>query len=198
VRRAWAALWSEPVVACRQQLGSRRGDEVGGGVVLQRMVPARASGVLFTASPAANAGQMVLNVGLGLGEGVVSGLTEVDLVIIERPRLPTDPLDLDYKVADKRHRVVLAPESSQRTQVTSVPYHQRLRPALEFVEIQELVAAALQLEAALHHPLDVEFALEGAEFHVLQVRPVPVFHASLASPVLRRAAAAPPAQGDPS
>ncbi len=198
VCRAWAALWSEPVLVRHQQLGLSRGVQVGSGVVLQRMVNARASGVLFTASPAAHAGQMILNVGLGLGEGIVSGLAEADLVIIERPRRPDAPLDLDYKAADKRHRVVLAADSLQRTQVADVSYHQRFRPALEFVEIQELVAVALKLEGALHHPIDVEFAIEGAELYVLQVRPVPVFHASLASPVLGRAVRGASEKGEPS
>ena len=187
VRRTWAALWSRSVLVRRQQLGLGPQVQAASGVVLQRMVEARSSGVLFTASPAARAGQMVLNVGLGLGEGVVSGVAEVDLVVIERPRGPECSLELDYKVADKRHRVVLTAKM-QGTRVAPVPYHQRLRPALEFIEIQQLVAAALALEQVLRHPLDIEFALEGAQLRILQARPVPVFHASLSSPLLIQAA----------
>jgi phosphoenolpyruvate synthase/pyruvate phosphate dikinase len=141
--------------------------------------------------------QLVLNVGLGLGEGVVAGLSEVDLVIIDRPSQPGQPLDLEYKVADKRHHVVLAPESPRGTYVADVSYHRRFRPALESVEIEELVAAALQLEQAFRHPLDIEFAYEGAHLHILQARPVPVFHASLLSPLLGQAAREGSNQGGP-
>jgi phosphoenolpyruvate synthase/pyruvate phosphate dikinase len=169
--------------------------EVASGVVLQRMVEARASGVIFTASPAARARQMVLNVGLGLGEGVVSGLSEVDLVLIERPSQPDRPLDLEYKVADKRHRVVLAPESPRGISVAEVSYHRRFRPALEALEIEEIYAAALQLENVFRHPLDIEFACEGAHLRILQARPVPVFHASLTDPLLGQAARAGSHQG---
>ena len=52
-------------------------------------------------------------------------------------------------------------------------YHQRLRPALEYVELCELVQAAARLERAYGQPLDLEFAIEGTTLRVLQIRPVP-------------------------
>ncbi len=196
VRRAWAGLWSAAVLERRQRQGVDPTEPLASGLVLQRLVDARVSGVLFTASPAAPPSKMVLNAGLGLGEGVVSGLSEVDLVLIDRPRTKPGTLKLDYKVADKRHRVTLAAGTSRRTRVSEVPYHQRLRPALEFVEIEELVATAQKLETALRHPLDIEFAFEGSHLHILQVRPVPVFHASLTSPLLQPPAGAASTPGD--
>jgi phosphoenolpyruvate synthase/pyruvate phosphate dikinase len=198
VRRVWASLWGPSVLARRRQMGMPPDAPVASGVVLQRMARARVSGVIFTASPAAGAKQMVLNVGLWLGEGVVSGLSEVDLVLIDRPSQPDRPLHLEYKVADKRHSVVLAPQSPNGTQVAEVSYHRRFRPALESVEIEELVVAALQLENAFRHPLDIEFAFEGADLRILQARPVPVFHASLTSPLLGQAARKGSSQGGPS
>ena len=50
---------------------------------------------------------------------------------------------------------------------------QRLRPALEYVELSELASAAARLESAYRQPLDVEFAIEGTGLYLLQVRPVP-------------------------
>jgi pyruvate,water dikinase len=54
-------------------------------------------------------------------------------------------------------------------------YHQRLRPALEYVELAELVRVAARLEAAYGYPLDIEFGIEGEELFVLQARPVATF-----------------------
>ena len=68
---------------------------------------------------------------------------------------------------------------------------------LGFVEIEELVAAALQLENAFRHPLDIEFAFEGAHLRILQARPVPVFHASLTNSLLAQVAREGPNQGGP-
>ena len=58
-------------------------------------------------------------------------------------------------------------------------YHQRLRPALEYTELCDLVSDALRLETAYGYPLDLEFALEGRRLWILQVRPVPAFRAVL-------------------
>jgi len=51
-------------------------------------------------------------------------------------------------------------------------YHERLRPALEYVDLSELVRIATRLEEAYGHPLDIEFAVEGARLWILQARPV--------------------------
>ena len=64
-------------------------------------------------------------------------------------------------------------------------YHQRLRAALEYVEIQEVVRVAALLEEAFVQPLDIEFAIEGRHVHILQARPIPVFHAAWLETVSR-------------
>ncbi|HSD29057.1 MAG TPA: PEP/pyruvate-binding domain-containing protein, partial [Vicinamibacteria bacterium] len=53
--------------------------------------------------------------------------------------------------------------------------HQRLRPALEYVELAELVRLAARLEDAYGHPLDLEFGIEGSRLFLLQARPVATF-----------------------
>jgi pyruvate,water dikinase len=50
--------------------------------------------------------------------------------------------------------------------------HQRLRPALDYVELVELVRTARGLEDAYGYPLDLEFALEDTRLWILQARPV--------------------------
>ena len=54
-------------------------------------------------------------------------------------------------------------------------YHQRFRPALDYVELCELVSVASRLEAAYGYPLDIEFGIEGTKLWILQVRPVTTF-----------------------
>jgi phosphoenolpyruvate synthase/pyruvate phosphate dikinase len=58
---------------------------------------------------------------------------------------------------------------------TECVYHQRLRPALEYVELCELIRLAARLEAAYGYPLDMEFGIEGTRLFILQVRPVATF-----------------------
>jgi pyruvate,water dikinase len=61
------------------------------------------------------------------------------------------------------------------TRLAETLYHQRLRPALEYIELCELVAKALALETAYGYPLDLEFALEGQRLWLLQARPIATF-----------------------
>lgn len=174
LRLAWAGLWTPRAIRNRESMGG--GDEaVGGGVLVQRMIDARASGVLHTVNVAAGRPrEMLINAGLGLGEGVVSGLVAADQVTVEKDAaLSGEEIHVRYLTCDKRERVIFDARSGSGTTRVETLYHQRLRPALEYVELCELVHSAARLEAALSLPLDVEFAVDSAGLHLLQVRPVP-------------------------
>ena len=177
LRLAWAGLWTERAVSRRRPGGDRL---PGGGVIVQRMVDARIAGVVHTAALAGGRpDEMVVNVGLGLGEGVVSGTVDVDHVVVAKP----DPdssrtLRFRYVVGDKRERVVADPHRPGTTLRVPALAHQRLRPALEYHELEALVDSALRLEAMCGEPLDLEFAFEGPDLKILQARPVPAVHAT--------------------
>jgi phosphoenolpyruvate synthase/pyruvate phosphate dikinase len=152
----------------------------GGGVVIQRMVDARVSGVLHTVYAAAGQlREMVVNVGLGLGEGIVSGTVDVDQVLVAKQGdLSRGDLQLRYRIGDKREQVVLDRERGTGTRRQETRYHQRFRAALEYAELCDLVRAAARLEEAFVQPLDVEFAFEGTSLFVLQARPIPLCDAA--------------------
>jgi pyruvate,water dikinase len=179
LKQAWAGFWTERAIEQRRLLGDPPLGG-GGGVVVQRMVDSRVSGVLHTVCAATGQlREMVINVGLGLGEGVVSGAVGVDTILVSKDGdLLSEDLRLRYRVGDKRERVVRDPDRPARTRRQETLYHQRFRPALEYVEVCELVRAAARLEAAYLEPLDVEFGIEGRDLRILQVRPVPVFAAA--------------------
>ena len=186
LKLAWAGFWSERAIDQRRLLGAPPLPR-GGGIVVQRMVDARASGVLHTVCAATGQlREMVINAGLGLGEGVVSGSVDVDHVLVSKDGdLLCGDLDLRYRIGDKREQVVYDRERGVGTRRVETRYHQRLRAALEYVEIQEVVRAAALLEQAFVEPLDIEFAIEGRHLHVLQARPIPVFHAAWQETVSR-------------
>lgn len=179
LKLAWAGFWTERAIDQRRRLGAPPLPR-GGGIIVQRMVEARVSGVLHTVCAATGQlRQMVINAGLGLGEGVVSGTVDVDHVLVAKDGdLLSGDLDLRYRVGDKREQVVCDRGRGSGTRREQTRYHQRLRAALEYVELQELVRAAARLEEAFLEPLDIEFAIEGRDLHILQARPIPVFHAA--------------------
>jgi len=173
VRRAWCGLWTERAIHHRALLGPVAGG-AGGGVIVQRMVRSRASGVLQTVNSAAgDFRELVINAGLGLGEGIVSGAVAADHIVVAKAADPeAGPLRFRYTTADKREQVVFNGRSGIGTVRVESRYHERLRPALEYVDLSELVRIATRLEEAYGHPLDIEFAVEGARLWILQARPV--------------------------
>jgi pyruvate,water dikinase len=157
-------------------------------VLIQRIVPARVAGVLQTVNVGEDEHrEMVLNVGLGLGEGVVSGTVGADHVVVRKEgNLENAPLRFRYLTADKRERVVFDARTGFGTERVESLYHQRLRPALEYVELRELVITARRLEEAYGYPLDLEFAVEGSRTWILQVRPVATFLSAFNETLERR------------
>ncbi len=181
LKRAWSGLWTERAIHNRSVMGSAAG-RAGGGVIVQRIVASRVSGVLQTVNVAGgDLREMVINAGLGLGEGVVSGTVAADQIVVAKEADPgRGPLRFRYITADKRDQILFNRRTGLGTARSETLYHQRLRPALEYVELCELVRVAARLEEAYGHPLDIEFGIEGARLYVLQARPVATAMAALA------------------
>jgi hypothetical protein len=174
LRRAWSGLWTARAI--HDRLASKRPPgAAGGGALVQRIAWSRVSGVLQTIDVAAGrTREMVVNAGLGLGEGIVSGAVAADHVVVSKDDDPfTQPIRFHYVTADKRERVIFDVRRGTGTVRADVLAHQRLRAALEYAELVELVQVATRLEQAYGHPLDVEFGFEDAALRILQVRPVP-------------------------
>ena len=71
IRRCWASLWTARAIGYRARMGIDN-DAVAMGVVVQRMVEAEVSGILFTANPTTGArSELVVNASFGLGEAIV-------------------------------------------------------------------------------------------------------------------------------
>ncbi|MFC1531786.1 PEP/pyruvate-binding domain-containing protein [Thermodesulfobacteriota bacterium] len=173
LKRTWAGLWTERAIHFRNVLGIG-GEEPGGGVIIQRNAISRVSGVIQTVNiPQGNFREMVVNAGLGLGEGVVSGTVACDQITVSKEEILKDlSLRFRYVTTEKRFKVVLDSRSGIGTMLAEVASHERLRPALEYVELCNLVRAAARLENAYGYPLDIEFGIEGTKLWILQARPI--------------------------
>ncbi len=144
IRRCWASLWNERAVAYRRDHGFDN-DGVGLAVVVQRMVDARAAGVLFTADPiTGRRGRAVVDAAAGLGDAVVSGSVDPDHYAV----------DPDSGAVDEH--VVRGGA-----------------PILSDAQVLELAAIGRQIEDALGAPQDIEFAFDTAgHLWILQARPI--------------------------
>ncbi|MGD8376749.1 MAG: PEP/pyruvate-binding domain-containing protein [Acidobacteriota bacterium] len=172
LRRAWAGLWTARAIHSRAVLGlAARGE--GGGIIVQRIAWARVAGVVTTVNaPEGIADELVINAGLGLGEGIVSGAVAADHIVVPRRGLEGEPVRFRYRIADKRERIAFDEKIGRGTVQTETLYHQRLRPAMDYGEVCDLARTAARLESIYGHPLDIEFAIEGNRLWLLQVRPL--------------------------
>jgi phosphohistidine swiveling domain-containing protein len=173
LKKAFSSLWTERAIHNRRVLGVEKEDP-GGGVIIQRMVHSRVSGVMQTVNIAeGNFREMVINAGWGLGQGIVSGTVSADLVLVTKEGIEEGlPLRFRYITAAKEDQIVYDKDSGMGTVRAKTLYYQRLRPALEYSELNDLVRTAKRLEAAYGYPLDIEYCFEGQKLRILQVRPI--------------------------
>jgi pyruvate,water dikinase len=162
VRAVWASIASGRALAYLAAQGVR---DVGMAVVIQRMVEARAAGVMFTRAPEVRARvgeeERIVNVGLGLGAPVVNGVTTPDVLRIDaRGRL------IDSIVACKTHAMIV-----REGRVHEVPVEEPERAALTRPRITELAEIAARLEKLEPVAWDVEFACDDESTWIVQARP---------------------------
>ncbi len=179
LKRVWAGFWGERAIYQRSLTGSVSEMPMGG-VIIQRLVTPRVSGVLQTVNVAeGNLKEMVINAGLGIGQGIVSGRVPGDQIFaVKDGRILEDPdqqIKIRYFTREKMTQAVFNKWEGRGVVYSNTPYHRRLRPALSYMEICNLVRRAGSLEMAYGYPLDIEFCMEGDRLWILQCRPVTSF-----------------------
>ena len=165
VRACWASLWTARAMAYRTR---RKIDPatVSLAVVVQRMVEAEAAGILFTADPATGRrDRTVINAAWGLGEAVVGGLVTPDTLVVEK----ASGRVVSRQTADKE---VMTAYAENGTEERPVPRTRRLLPVLDNDAAAELARYGAQIEDLYGTPQDIEWALSGGEFTIVQARPI--------------------------
>ncbi|HZK04749.1 MAG TPA: PEP/pyruvate-binding domain-containing protein [Actinomycetaceae bacterium] len=141
----WSSLWTARAIGYRLRNNIPNGG-IGLAVVVQRLITAKASGVLFTADPLTGIrSRTVVDAVRGLGDTLVSG-----------------QVDPDHWEVNPDGRVLNA-----------VPIHPD-EPVLTDSQVRELTALAQRIQAEYGGtPQDVEWALDHKnQIHVLQARPI--------------------------
>jgi pyruvate,water dikinase len=170
LRRVWASAFSERALAYRRAKGLSLAD-IRVAVVVQEMVDARSSGVLFTADPTDTAGgsvhTMVVSALWGAGEGLVSAGLDADTFRVDK-----QSGDVTVALARKAERLVHDLETGGLRR-EAVPDELRERPSLDDETVRDLARRGLELERRWGRPLDVEFAVDArGRLFLLQARPV--------------------------
>lgn len=166
VRRCWASLWSVRSIAYRDQMGvSHRGIKMG--VVVQVMVPADVSGILFTANPATGIREeLLVNASYGLGEAIVSNEVTPDMFRINRKYCSI----LEQKISQK---TVMTVVHGTGTAATEVEKGKQSQPSLNETQLRELAKNGTKIEALFAgQPQDIEWSYANGKLYILQSRPI--------------------------
>ncbi|MCF6521789.1 PEP/pyruvate-binding domain-containing protein [Streptomyces sp. JJ36] len=163
VKECWASLWSDRAAVYRDDPAS-----VGSiAVVVQEMVHADASGVLFTVDPMnGRPHRMVIESCWGLGEGLVSGKVTSDLFVVD---------DRDFTLAENRVRYKVtkcAAVEPGRTGMVKVDPELRNAPSLTHDQAIELARLADRVRESYGAEQDIEWVLRDGTFYLLQTRPI--------------------------
>jgi len=166
VRDCWASLFTQRALYYRVEQGYDDA-AVDIAVVVQEMVAAEKSGVMFTSHPSTGAPTVTIEAAWGLGEAVVSGAVTPDNYELDRE---TGTLE-ETTVAEKTVMYRRDPETGETVE-RPVPEEKRTRRVLEESELSALAELGEQLEMHYGTPQDVEWAIVDGEVYLLQSRPI--------------------------
>lgn len=167
VKNVWASAYSDRAVSYRAQSGLAD-EPVDVAVILQAMVDAEKSGVLFTCDPlGGDADRITINAVYGLGEGLVSGLLDADTVVLDK----TSGAKIRSEIAVKHTHLVRCRGGSGLEEQT-IAAELREVSCLSDAELAQLAALGRKVERFYRFPQDIEWAIQDGDLMLLQARPV--------------------------
>jgi pyruvate,water dikinase len=176
VVRCWASLFTSQAIAYRAYLGTAVAD-LAMAVVVQRMVPAEAAGVMLTIDPiTGDQSAIVIEAAYGLGAAVVNGEVNPDRACVDKASLAIRSRTISPKtVAYRFDRAI------QGIRLEDVARDEQNKPCVTDAEFCELARLGKHMERAMGRTQDIEWAIgPGREVFLLQARPETVWSQKLA------------------
>ncbi len=165
VARCWASLFTARAISYRLEHGIDTGWEMA--VVVQRMVPARAAGVMMTVNPVSgDRASIVVESVHGIGEGLVSGSVTPDRFVVSKVTGDV----LEREVGEKLHEIVRDPVTGSGTAMLEIDAERAREVSVSDTEVAELAEIGRRAERFYGSPQDLEWAIDDGIF-VLQCRP---------------------------
>jgi hypothetical protein len=155
IKTCWASLFSEAYLLLfgNQTLST---DKISMGVIIQRMVKAERSGILFTINPTTgDRSEVVVEACRGGCAPLAAGMGSAERLVVHK---------LNVKAT--------ASEGATPRETQGSPSGGRGTPVLSQSELEQLAERALRAEEHFCWPQDIEWAIEGGRVFFLQARPV--------------------------
>lgn len=169
VCKCWAAPWSSGAIYYRHRKKIDPG-RVMIGVIVQKLVQADTSGVMFTADPLTGVeAEIHIEGTVGLGEAIVAARTKGDHWVVSKKGLESSGEAIrERSIAVKAVMDVASPEGG--LQSVAVPEEKQAAACLTDRQAVDLARLGLQIERDFSQPQVVEWCIAGDKTYVLQSR----------------------------
>ena len=164
IKKCFASLFTSRATYYRQKKGFVH-EKSSLAVIVQKMVDANKSGVIFSKDPSFKNDNVIIEAVWGLGEGIVSGKVTPDKYILS-PELEIK----ETAIANKK--IAITRSSSGKKEVIKLSEEKSKQQVLKNHEIRKLTEIALKLEEHYQKAQDIEFAIENSEIYIVQTRPI--------------------------
>jgi pyruvate, water dikinase len=165
VQKCWASLYGARAIFYRIKQGFDH-ESVNISAVVQKMVNAEKSGVMFTTNPTTGALEAIIEGSWGLGEAIVSGSVTPDTYLIDRKTR-----QIKANIATKSIMVVKDQKTGDTT-TKDVPADLQNKRVLSDSELKTILDLGELIEEHYESPQDIEWAIENGEVFIVQSRPV--------------------------
>jgi pyruvate,water dikinase len=183
-----ASLFTSRAISYRIKMGFPH-EKVLISVGVQKMVDAKAAGVMFTLNPTnGDPSKVVIEGNWGLGETVVSGTVNPDKFVVDKVTK-----DIERSISIKGLECIYSPIRKEVVHVDIPPERCEI-PCIEDQEIHELARYAKRIEEYYGCPQDIEWAIDQQKtfpfnIFMVQSRPETVWSQKKKEPVLGKKSA---------
>jgi pyruvate,water dikinase len=162
IQKSWQAINSPRAKAYAKAKGIKSGKVA---VIFQPMQQSEVAGVAFSTHPVTrNSNQVVIEVGLGLGEAVVSGEITPDTYIIDK----SSQKILEKHISNQAKKLAQGKSGKSEWQEISDGNEQKLSDE----KILELSQNVIKLESFYGFPVDTEWLMKDNVLFIMQSRPI--------------------------
>ena len=184
VQQCWASLFTPRAISYRIKNNFPH-DKVLISVGVQKMVKAKAAGVMFTLNPTdGDLSKVVIEGSWGLGETVVSGTVNPDKFVVDKVVMETT----DRKISTKHIECVYDPDKKEVVNA-DVDADMQCACCLEDREVKRLVEMGKTIESHYKRAMDIEWAIDNdfpfpESIFIVQARPETVWSQRKAKSVI--------------
>ncbi|MCE4608039.1 MAG: phosphoenolpyruvate synthase, partial [Caldisphaeraceae archaeon] len=155
VKKCWSSLFTPRAIFYRDQKGFKH-EKVLISVGVQKMVNAKAAGVMFTLHPVTgDTSKIVIEGNWGLGEAVVSGSVTPDEWTVDKETLEI----VDERIVEKEVEYIKDPSTGKTIHAKVPPERQKIS-CLAREEVKRLAEIAKLIEKHYKRAMDIEWAVD--------------------------------------